>query len=225
MENRKINKSSKLLLWIAVASVLVVAIITTSVLAVTGAWFTDRKSSDVDITTATIGAKVRRNNQDVDTAINPITLSETTNDTNDPIDLLIVNSNPKPITIKSTSNINVYVRVWITLNWEENNSNYENVYDCLNVAIKHNLAVGDTWVPSGSSYFGEWVYYKGVISDNNEHELISSINLASGKSMPSNAKLNVFVEAVQADSIGQARFQDTDTNLASQWNSIFGLNT
>ena len=220
MEKRKINKNSKFNLMVLLVSLLAVAVITTTVLAVTGAWFTGRKNAETNITTATVSVEAKQDGQVVRSAITPITLTATTDETQDLID-------EKPITINSTSNIPVYVRVVITLNWAENNASYDDVYDCLNVEIKQDTTDAehpvDIWKSSGSSNFGAYLYLNTQLSANAEQELISSIKLANGKSMPSNVELNVFAEVVQADNIGKARLQESDANLTdAKWTEIFG---
>ena len=203
-----LNKKTKYSLLILSLSLLVLAIVTVTVLSVTGAWFTDYKSGKSNITTATVAVAAKRGTpvSEIDTVIINATEVAGTN---------LLGSNP--ITFVSTSNIDVYVRAVVTLNWATNNASYEDVYSCFNVTIPN------TWKPSGSSNFGSYIYYGANITNNTAYSLVSSISLKSGKTMPSDLVVNVFVEAVQKDTIGKDRFQATDASLTNvKWTSIYG---
>lgn len=204
-----VNKKSKLSYIILAATLVVIVAATTLTLWLTGAWFTAQKSDNGNLTTATISVQAKQDG-------NVVTANETKTLTSSQ---LITSSNK--FTIKNTSNINVYVRARIVCNWDEDYQGYERTYEVLNYTL------GSNWnAVSGSSANDKitnnnFIYYNAALTPNQEVDILTAVSIKSGKSMPDDAKLSIFVEAVQADNVGKNAFINSDSELtSSNWSSV-----
>ena len=138
-----------------------------------------------------------------------------------------------PITLTSTSSIPVYVRVRITANWATLDNDYESVFDVLNFTLNSGWVavsdldtkakVQDTTTLTGSdaadAISSGFIYYRRSATVDSQIEalssnlpsgttvnLIQSISVKSGKTMPANLVLNIFAEVEQANDIGLKAF-------------------
>ncbi len=213
---KRFNKKSYLL--ILLVSVLAITTLTIGILGVTGAWFTARNSKDSTVSTATVTATAWRNGASIDTE-SPIVLPVSSAGTN----LLA----PNAIQAKNTSTIPAYLRAVITINWVENEGTNEDIFSVLTFALNSDWMSSKLYNNSSptdnqkvSSLF---IYYNKPVAANTAVDMINSLTVDAKKTMPCNAILSVEIEAVQADNIGKARLQDTDSYLTAEaWTAIFG---
>ena len=214
---KKFNKKSYLL--ILLVSVLAITTLTIGILGVTGAWFTARDSKDSTVSTATVTATASWRNGSAINGESPIVLPVSASGTN------LLESNA--IQAKNTSTILAYLRAVITINWVENEGTNEDIFSVLTFALNSDWMSSKLYNNSSptdnqkvSSLF---IYYNQPVAANTAVDMINSLTVAAEKTMPCNAILSVELEAVQADSIGKARLQDTDSYLTAEaWTAIFG---
>lgn len=202
-------KKSRLSYIILIASVAVILSATVMTLWLTGAWFTDQKSNNSNITTATMSAEVKQ--------------SGNTLTTNDAITLtsgsLITSSNK--ITIKNSSTVGAYVRVAIVCNWEETYQAYESVFDVLEFTLGSNWSALTGSNANDKIKNNNYVYYNTALTANQEVDLITAVSIKAEKSMPDDAKLTVFVEVAQADNVGKTSFINSDPELTTlNWSTV-----
>ena len=202
----KINttKKARNFVLILLSSLIVVF----SVLAVgfTNAWFTS--SGDVTIPGTTPKVTISTIiNQEVE---KEITLAQT--NSGESI------SSFHPIEFKNTSNIPVYVRARIECNFVDGNTintDYGTPFDYLSFTLATNN--GALWYSTltetptdNAKIINGWIYFKTAVAVNGTGTIISGIEVTSN--MPANAVLKVFVEAVQANSTGTAKFGTLPAN-------------
>ena len=206
MKKSKKIKNNKLNIIILISSLLAVLIITTTVLSITGAWFTKNKSNSQNLQTGVVAISAK---QDSSTIANNAVIINSTETTG----VNLISSNE--IKFESTSNINVCVRVMVTFNWLTNDATFEDAESCFDITW------GNNWLKSTATGFS---YYTNTVSNNTPTDIITSISLKSTKTMPSDLVVNVFVEAVQKDNVGKTLFQQNETGLTTQqWTTIFGV--
>ena len=203
------SKKSKLSFIIFIASLAVILSVTVMTLWLTGAWFTDQKSADSDVTTATISVQAKQGDVVLEAAT-PITLTSGS---------LITNSNK--IIVKNTSNTSVYLRACITCNWEEDYLSYESVTDVLSFTLGSNWGALSGSNANDKIFNNNFIYYNTSIAANGQVDLLTAVSIKAGKTMPDDAILNVFVEVVQADNVGKTLFINNDSELTtSNWSTV-----
>ena len=199
-----LSKKSKLSFIIFIASLAVILSVTIMTLWLTGAWFTDSKSADSDITTATISVQAKQG-ETVHQTTSPITLTSGS---------LISNSNK--IVVKNTSSTSVYLRAKITCNWDVNDaSEYDMIYDVLSFTLGSNWGALTGSNGNDKIFNNNYIYYNTSVASNGQVDLLTAVSIKAGKSMPTDALLNVVVEVVQADNIGKTLFINNDVDLTS----------
>ena len=212
---KKFNKKSYLL--ILLVSVLAITTLTIGILGVTGAWFTARDSKYSTVSTATVTATAWRNGSAIN-GESPIVLPVSASGTN------LLESNA--IQAKNTSTIPAYLRAVITINWVENEGTNEDIFSVLTFALNSNWKSSKLYNSSptdNQKVSSLFIYYNQPVAANTAVDMINSLTVAAEKTMPCNAILSVELEAVQADNIGKARLQDTDSYLTAEaWTAIFG---
>ena len=203
MVKKRLNIYSILLPIVAVLLITTVVVLATS-----GAWFTSQKSGN----SSTVSVVAQQNGEAAKTSKSIEIAQSSDTATN----LLPGTGDAKKITIKNTSTIPVYLRAYITCVWENNVAGNEDVFSVLDFTL------GSNWVAPGaannatdnSKIQSGMLYYNGVVpTGNTTYSLLTSVNTT--KAMPSKAIINVFVEVVQADTIGQSLFIDSDANITS----------
>lgn len=211
MISRK-TKTSYIILVIAMSAFIVGL---TMLLAFSGAWFTATTNKNSVITTGVVAVNVKQNN----TIVNAETALQL-NQTSTVNASLISAGLSNQIKVNNTSeSIDVYVRAYITCNYTSEDSNLGSAFDVLTFTL------GSNWGAINGSTDNQkikngYVYYKSKLNSNSTVELINSITASAA--MPSSATLNVFIEAVQADEIGKARFIESDSALTNQnWSTLF----
>lgn len=123
-------------------------------------------------------------------------------------DIVLTSTHSTPITFTNISNINAYVRVFITCNWASNSADYGSASDYVTLAVNT-----DNWyIPTGRSTIGGFIYYKGSVAANGTGTITSTITIST---LPTNASvvINVWAEAVQANTYGAGAFASTDSDL------------
>lgn len=125
------------------------------------------------------------------------------------------------ISITSDSDINVYIRARITCNWSNLDASQDSVFD----VITFNLA--DNWIASNNTNCSSsndntniqagWLYYKSgsttQVAPDAIIQLLQSITL--NDDMPASLKIQVYVEAVQANALGLTKFGTYPSNWIS----------
>lgn len=208
-----IKRKSKFNYAILISVLAVLLVVSIVLIAASGAWFTAKKSGSSNITTATVSVRAEQNGSETKTSTNIIITQSSSTGVN-----LLQGSTAaaKAVTIKNTSTIPVYVRAYITCNWAANVAGYDDVYSVLNFTL------GSNWVAPGAAnnatnnqkiQSGMLYYSSALPVGETLYTLLSSVQTTAA--MPSDAIINIFVEVVQADSIGQARFIESDPNISS----------
>lgn len=204
----EINKKngSNLIVMIFAITMLFVTILGTSL-----AWFTDKKDLEGNGTTPYISVTVKNgvNNDSTssgkDTVSTTATISKTIGE---------ANSIVCPVNATINSNINVLVRMFITINWQDNTINGQ--YGGTEVVVPN---FGTNWLSTstGSNYDKMkegFLYYNTEIKKNENNEPIPLfgellITNRFGNINGQVVNVSVYVEAVQANSEGLDKWRWT----------------
>ena len=191
------KNSSNLLVMIFAITMLFVTILGTSL-----AWFTDR--SDLNGNGSTPYVTVKLSNGKTITGENEVKTDDPTNfsvtiGTSDSIDCVA--------TATINSNINVLLRVFIAINWQDDSIN--GLYGGTEVIVPN---IGDNWLSTstGSSYDkmkAGWLFYNTEIAKNATSKQVTLFNKLEVKNRFGNingqvVNVSVYVEAIQANSTG-----------------------
>lgn len=206
---KAMKKSNYNYIILAIVLAIVVALTTLATMWLTGAWFTDNKNDTSNIGTAVVEVNAKQSGV-IFNASDTKTLTSSS---------LITNANK--IIVRNTSNISVYLRAKITCNWDEDYQGYERVYDVLSFTLGSNWNALTGSNANDKIFNNEFLYYSSAVAANTDIDILTAVSIKAGKSMPDDAKLNVFVEVVQADSVGKALFVNNDSELTnSNWSSV-----
>lgn len=130
----------------------------------------------------------------------------------------VISTSPT-LSFQSTSTIDVYVRARITFNWTSLDQSLGSVYDFINVDIADNWygisANSNSSTNDNALVQSGWLYYKNstaVVSNNTAREILHNITVS--EDMPDSVKIQIFVEAVQANTQGLNKFGN---NLPTGW--------
>lgn len=195
------KNSSNLLVMIFAITMLFVTILGTSL-----AWFTDR--SDFNGSGSTPYVTVKLSNGKTITGGNEIKMDDPTNfsvtiGTSDSIDCVA--------TATISSNIDVLLRVFIAVNWQDDSINGQ--YGGTEVIVPN---IGDNWLSTstGSSYDkmkAGPLFYNTEIAKNDTSKQVTLFNKLEVKNRFGNingqvVNVSVYVEAIQANSTGMAKW-------------------
>lgn len=195
------KNSSNLLVMIFAITMLFVTILGTSL-----AWFTDR--SDLNGSGSTPYVTVKLSNGKTITGENEVKTDDPTNfsvtiGTSDSIDCVA--------TATINSNIDVLLRVFIAINWQDDSINGQ--YGGTEIIVPN---IGDNWLSTstGSSYDkmkAGWLFYNIEIAKNATSKQVTLFNKLEIKNRFGNingqvVNVSVYVEAIQANSTGMAKW-------------------
>ena len=193
------KNSSNLLVMIFAITMLFVTILGTSL-----AWFTDR--SDLNGSGSTPYVTVKLSNGKTITGENEIKMDDhfsVTIGTSDSIDCVA--------TATINSNIDVLLRVFIAVNWQDDSINGQ--YGGTEVIVPN---IGDNWLSTstGSSYDkmkAGFLYYNTEIAKNATSKQVTLFNKLEVKNRFGEingqvVNVSVYVEAIQANSTGMAKW-------------------
>ena len=173
------------------------------------AWFTDSKSVKLTGNVPVVAVNVQY--AGLTQGTNCYTFSQ--HDADDVISTL------PSLSFQSTSNIGVYVRARITFNWSSLDQSLGSVYDFVNIDIANNWyglsANSNSSTNDNTLVQSGWLYYRdtnAVVSNNTAREILH--NIAVNEDMPDSIKIQIFVEAVQANQLGASKFGN---NLPTGW--------
>ena len=204
MENISIIKKSRFFVYSLLILLFSMVLLLVTALGTSLAWFTGTAELELGGNTATVQLKV----------LNGIT------EINSGTNISLTNTQNTPINVQNTSNVDVYIRAFITCNWENNSNSFADISSCVTINFNSNW-----YAPTGRSMIGNFIYYKGAISSavaNATKELISSITISSIPTGAGSAVINVWAEAVQANSAGESAFATSDSGLTvSAWKATF----
>ena len=133
-------------------------------------------------------------------------------------------SNFNEIKFTNNSSFSVYVRAKITCNWDPFSGSIEDdCFDCLAFELSKDNNENKLWFstvddPDNDNDVlinGQWVYFKTAVDPYQTFGFLSGIKVSSN--MPSNAKLTVFVEGVQANESGRRAFFSTQQDEPTGW--------
>lgn len=195
------KNSSNLLVMIFAITMLFVTILGTSL-----AWFTDR--SDLNGSGSTPYVTVKLSNGKTITGENEVKTDDPTNfsvtiGTSDSIDCVA--------TATINSNIDVLLRVFIAINWQDDSIN--GLYGGTEVIVPN---IGDNWLSTstGSCYDkmkAGFLYYNTEIAKNATSKQVTLFNKLEVKNRFGNingqvVNVSVYVEAIQANSTGMTKW-------------------
>ncbi len=195
------HSKSKHIMFSFVFSIVSAVMLIAAVFGFTNAWFTDSKT--VKITGNVPVVEVAVQYQGLSLGTNCYTFAQ--HDEGDYI-------SPAPkLYFRSFSNINVYVRARMTVNWTSLDQSLGSVWDFVDVDIADNWygasANSNSSTEDNVLVQGGWIYYKdssAIVSNSVAREILHGISV--NEDMPDSIKIQIFVEAVQANSLGLAKF-------------------
>lgn len=204
MINKKIKVYNFVLLLIATILIVV------SFLAISGAWFTQSKVSNMQGKVGKASGTVSCN-EGLTNNTTYFTLSQYSANGD-----IVTQPN---ITVTSTSNIDTYLRVRFDINWTTLDNNHGSVFDYIDFDLADYWFASDNTTDNAKMQSG-WVYYKTdsstfrVISKvtkdaggNNVYTSVPLLNRISIKNaMPDSVKVKVYAEFVQANAQGASLF-------------------